>query len=216
MTPQRFDDLDDATVLQLTADQISRWIDITCAIEGVPLLPAEPVMPESVDFTPDTIAYELDGLIFRNAEDAATVLTLLRSMTMYGSSYCNWPGYKRALTPKTGFVVDMKEFFSPARWDTIKAAGADASRQENLYNAAMIEYNKIIEARRHIVDSISERVEAVHQREGQRDRIRTEFARYLDLANGDQAIALRFLLNAWKHNQAPVLEVFPEALAAGF
>jgi hypothetical protein len=211
MTPQRFDDLDDATVLQLTADQISRWIDITCAIEGVPLLPAEPVMPESVDFTPDTTAYEVEGLIFANAEDAAKMVALLRGMTVYGAQYCNCPGYKRVLTVKTGFVVDMKEFFSPARWDTIKAAGADASRQENLYNAAMIEYNKIIEARRHIVDSISERVEAVHQREGQRDRIRTEFARYLDLANGDQAIALRFLLNAWKFDEALVIEVFPEA-----
>jgi len=210
---KRFDDLSDPDVLGLTDDQVKRWVDIECAVAGVPLLPAEPVKPLAVDFSTDLTGYEVGSFVFADADAAAKVLTLLKSVKVYQSEYCNAPGYKRVLKPNNDIAIEAKPFFSPEHWDTVKADAANAARLENAYNEATRAYAKVVEARKRIVNDINARVEEVHQREQARLRIKSDYDRYLDLAGGNEEIAKRFLNNAWANEPERVKEVFPEELA---
>jgi hypothetical protein len=206
---QRFEDLKEPDLLALTNDQIVRWIDIECACNGVPLLPPKPVEPTKVAFTPNIQAFEVADLIFDSSADALRLVALLRELKVYRSEYVSGPHYERVLKLGREFSIESKRYFTPEAWDAVKDEAAAYTRDFNIYTAAKKEYDAIVQVRARIVNGINEAIENAHQRENIRQRVRADFDRYLDLADGNRKIALAFLRAAWTHDPARVDEVFP-------
>lgn len=208
----RLDDLSNDQLLALTPEETQRWIDVECAFEKVPLLPPSPVPPTPVSFEPDLLWYEVGEWVFSSASDAAKVLDILRGMEPHTTEYVSGPSYDRTVGRVADVKVEPKRLFSPERWQAIAVRAAQATTDENAYNADKREWDKIAKTRERIVDYVTGKIEKAHQVARQKAETERLFARYLDLAGGDADVARRFMLDARPDANTTAPELFSDGL----
>lgn len=208
---KRFEELTDEEVLALTQDEVTRWIDVECAHEGAPLLPPRPMAPTPIMFEPDVTVFLVGNIYFGSADDAAKAAALMAPMARFNVNYVSGPRFDKIAMPSCDdLTVSTVRAFSAERWDVIKSDMARYEELKKQFEADSLEYQKASERRDVIASDIHGRVERVRGQERRRARMREEFARYVDLAGGDQTIARRFLVAA--HPDA--LDILPELAPA--
>lgn len=190
-----FDELTDEEVLALTDEQVERYIDLACAEEGVPLFVAAPEPPApSAAAVGDVTLYKVADVLFVNRDDAETVAGLISSAPRMDSHFVGTDYSMRVVRPfDREEEVGTVKFFSDARWAAVrdqvqkdKAAKEEFDKQSKAHQAA-------VRARREAAEPIRERIERVWEEHRERERIGRVFDQYLKLADGDRAVALRFL-----------------------
>lgn len=205
---QRFEDLTDEQVRTLTDEQVERYIDLECALAGVPLLPATaPVKPDGVQKQKDIEAYEVGDIVFVNRVDADEIATLANHKPRLTTTYSHVAGaYEQVATAAEDDVaVKVVRHYSPQRWAQEREAVSAAARAENAYQSEVRAYDETVKRRREASEHVRRRIEDVHENYYRQQQLQREYDRYLDLADGNAEVAARFLDNA--HHDAR--EVMP-------
>lgn len=214
---KRFDELSDAEILALTEEQIAYYHDFACAEEGAPLMPP-PVgpAPEAVEAQHDMKVYQVAGVYFSTMEDASRVADAMNSCRRLTTEYARGGSYR----DKVAKVADAPEsvttepVYSQAMWDSVRQKVTAYNEAKSAWEKRRDEYNKAAELRARVTAWISERIERVHEAEIERRRCEAEFARYVEIARGDRAMAREFLVKARPEAAqfiAPIAEACSEA-----
>lgn len=175
-----------------TDEQMAALIDLECAERGVPLLPLEPVEPESLNVTPDGMVYEIGGITFANHEDAQSIYELICSMKLVETHYTtnvitllkkghyNEPKItqKTAWTPGGYAVHGTKIEANSILWDE--------------YNGLMADYQDAVKQRADIQKLVWDACFEARQQIYDQQKMIREFSSYLELAQGQREIALAF------------------------
>lgn len=195
---KRIDEMTREEILALTDGQVNVMIDYECALEGKPLLPPQPVEPPKVtDYSPDTTAYQVAGIVTTDADHAARILEAILSGTQYDTAYISGPSYEKRLTPKTSKPnIESFPVYSIEYWDSIKNKVHEAESAQEQYKAQRKEYTDAVNARADITSRIWEFISNARDEQYRRERLRNEFGRYLELAEGNRQVAMNFLKKA--------------------
>lgn len=191
---KRWIDLTEKEILNLSDDQVDRYVDYECAINGHPLLPVMPSMPNKSSAIPDITGFAVGGIFFKEAEHAHQMLNLLETLESYSIEYLPGGDYRcKGLKLNTDYSVSTDKFFSPEHWEECRNQQRALIEAEKEYGEAKKDYDDAINERSNTYSWIWDRVYEVRAAERDRQRVRDEFGRYLELAEGDRGIAMNFL-----------------------
>lgn len=211
-----FDSLTEQELVALTDDEIQRYIDYACAEHGVPLLPA--MLPEPPKVEPpaqDAVVYAVGraystDVVCMKSDDAQRLADLLNSIPTCSLGYVSGPSYEKKIEPQRGpYLVMPTPCYSAELAATIAPTLASAERAKNVYDAAKKDYDRAVNERGAFASEIREKVEEAWATHRRREDRRRDYARYLELADGNADIAARFLQNA--HRDA--IDLLPELFA---
>lgn len=207
----RYNECSPEELAQLPEDQIERLIELECAHEGTGLLPACPEAPAKPQIAPDVTVYQLHAnTTFVSREDAEKVLRFIQDHTRVGTRFLRggWSGptATEPVDDDEGRISEVKHY-SPAHY---ARHSKDLERYDVLkeeYDKLSREYNKAAEARRSVVKRVREAVDDARDLMNTRRRIRDTFNEYVSLADGDEDMALAFILKAGRFNEDLVRDV---------
>jgi hypothetical protein len=205
-------------LINVTQDDISRYVDLACAEEGIPLLPEQaPIAPDAEAVADDMTVYEIAGILFPRREDAQKVCDLVATLEHGSTNYISGPSYRQKYEPTEGDSVSVqtRRLLSPQKAASLKGAILVIERAKKEYQDTKKEYDRIVEARAEIVTRIDEAVRKAQSAQWRRDGLMKEYQRYLDLAQGIKTIALRFLEAARPESRELLPALFaPDAAGA--
>jgi hypothetical protein len=204
-------DMTEEEILALTDDQINKLIDYECALEGAPMLPPDPGPKPTKDAPPpDAQAYEVAGFYVLDADHAGRILAALNSGTLYTTEYGRNSSIKYLSPIGNGSYhapkVEAKMFHSAELWDSVKGDQSAFAETEKEWERREEIYNKAVKERSKLTEAVWEHVGNLRSHAWQRERIRDEFKRYLDLAENNNKIALAFLKKVKDLSDFPELE----------
>lgn len=196
---RRFSDLTDAEVLALSDDELARYVDLECAIEGVPLALTEPVRPEIVAPQPDVTLFGVGDLLFYDRQDADAVVALVNGCRR---AELKWSGdySKQIAQPADEVEVVAQKHFSAELWATVRSAVQEHAQAKKQYEQELETYRKVARERDAISGEMYGRIRDLRRQQYERETMQREFDRYIDLANGDRRMAAQFLDRA--HREA--------------
>jgi len=187
---KRLTDYTNEELRDLNQDGIERLIDLECAFEGIPLLPeSSPVKPEVNKPQEDLTLFNVDSVSLERKEDAQEIVNLLNGM---GRMTRNWQTDGYDLNEESVSFVPQKVFSSEHR-QKHKAQEKAAKEIETRYNLAKKEYDGIVKERKSIIDGVSTAVGLAFDEVDKINRYKKQYARYLQLAEGEKDIALNFM-----------------------
>jgi hypothetical protein len=205
---KRISEMVKAEVLALSNEQIEQLIDYECAIEGVPLLPPIPVIPEKPDIKPDVTVFEIGGFFVLTNEEATRILEAVDGCEIYESVYVSSLSYEKMIKPVSSPAgITTKKFYSPEYWDKIKNIQTVYTEAKKIYDSKSEEYSSASQLRSNISAEVWGIVHAFQEEENQIKRYTAEFNRYLELAEGNRSIAMNFLTKAY-----PKITDFPDLI----
>jgi len=187
----------------LTQAQIETLVDLECAHEGIPLLPEVPVKKEVNKPQPDLTLYLVPSVYFKNKEGANQIIELMNSMPRMGDKYYNY-GYVNIEECVT--LSEVKVFSEDAKLRT-KSQTEAAKEIENQYESAKKEYDKIAEQRSDIINRINGAVGDAFDEYRKMEKYKKQYARYLQLAEGEKDIALNFMKAAHPNEDEYIEEI---------
>lgn len=208
-----FNDLTHDELIALDKTAILRWIDQTCAEEGISLLPmVAPAAPNFEPIEPEVEHFVVSGLRFGMESEAVAIRDALAACTSrrqtakYGWQWMNpdhdSPDNER---PEVSRVRVLSAQQAAEKFEEIK----QRDKAKAAYEAEKQAFDRIVDARERIVTFVRGHVESANSLEWQRERLRSDFRRYVDLANGDERIARRFLLKAHSSADSTAPDLFP-------
>lgn len=197
-----FSELTESELVNLSSEDVTRYIDLACAEEGIGLLPPRPVEPTKENVADDLDAYQVGSsvdLVFLDAGDAAHVAAAINATRTRGfGEYVSGPSYRRKFHKLSDSVtVTSIRLLSADRLATMGDRLAAYEAEQKAYTADLAEFERTLKARQNVGSSIHSDLEKAHRTYSLRERRRGEYARYLELADGNAAVATRFLLRAF-------------------
>lgn len=211
-----FDRLTDAEILALTDDQIAYYMDLACAEEGAPLMPPDPGRePTKPAYQPDVTLHACGGFLFFDAETAARVADVVNGLRRAETKYVSGPRYEKTAHIETDPVrLTTEKVYSPELWDQIKNEVNDYGERKQSWDARVKEHTEASKARDKVTAWIREKIEQVRDDDYQRERYTRELARYIELAEGDREMAVRFLFKAHPEAEKYLAMVEPVSTVA--
>jgi hypothetical protein len=198
--------------LDLTDEEVARLIDYECALDGVPMLPPDPgPKPQRVEMNPDCRVYEIAGFMVKEADAAAKILEAFQGAQLYREAYPSGDYSTKYLNPLLAGdynlpKIETKQIHSAEQWDQIKGSWEQSKAATTQWDSINTLYQKALKERAATSDSVWEQIRNARSDRYSRNQLREEFARYLDLADGNRGIAYRFLEKA----KSTALADFPE------
>ena len=215
---KRYYDYEDHEILQMTDEDIDKLIEIECAVAGAPLRMEQPVPPQPSAVEPDVTTYTVPAgtLRFANKETALAAVEFLNGLSRmriesiiprsYGAPY-------RVESDDSELSVGTERNWSDVHYATHAKAIKDAKAAKDEYDRARREYDDAHKKREASVKDVYDHVRHVRDRDADRRHCRQTFASYLELAEGQQEIALSFMLKtAERYDEAFIRETlnFPK------
>ena len=207
---KRYDEMTNEELYDLSEEQISILIDYECALEGIPLLPEKPIVPEVKNFEPDTEIYEVKGMLFTNREEALSVLSLLLTSNMVDYSYSN---NSKRIIPLIDYKkpeLKMEKYFSTEMYALIQEEKDSYDRILKQYQERQKNYDEAYKLRIDIVKNITEAISCAQEEQYKKQKYTGEYKRYLKLSDNNKDIALNFLRNA--HYEIDDIDGFVDSL----
>lgn len=195
-----FDELTDDELAELTDEQVSLYIDLRSAEEGVPLLPeTAPVAPdEALTPSPQIEVFQVSAEYFTDRAEAEAVRDAIRrAKSRVGVGYVG-NDYRQKKIKRDSDAVEISTSLAhdEATAERLRNVLAEATRRRDSYEAERREYDLVLAKRDKVFKPIQQAVSDARARNYQRQRIRSQHARYLQLADGNRRIAARFLESA--------------------
>lgn len=196
---KRVHELTEAELLALDDDMTMKLIDYECALEGVPMLPPAPGPAPKKDFPePDAQCFAVGGILTRDSVHAARILEAISSGELVETTYAGSDYNNRYLKPlrQSDYnypKLSTETYRSPEQWDSIKDDHSSFATRKAEWDRIDKEYSSALKERATITDDVYGRIREARQHSYDRERLREEFARYMELAEGNRQIALNFL-----------------------
>jgi hypothetical protein len=194
-------DLTNKEVNKLTYEQVDRFIDIACAEAGTMLLPEVPIEPKLDKPAKDAFVYKVGEFKVGTPEEASKLLEFLNTVQLLETSYDYACGYddKYITAIQTSNEPDIKKeaVYTAETYSKIKSLLQKYNDAKKDYEQKRKDYQKADSDRNKISSQIWEHVNNIKDKFSQKDRLKKEFNRYLNLADGDKEIALKFFENAF-------------------
>lgn len=209
---KRIDELTEAELLALTDEQFNRQVDYECAVEGVAMLPPHPGQaPTNTLPAADVKVFRVAGVYTTDSDHAAAILELITSKPLFKTAHAKGYEGPEYLVPMGendySFPgIEKTTVFSPEQWDAIKEDQKAYDNLKKKWDGEMRIYQNAYESRKDIINQLSDRLREAQDNRYRREQIRTEFSRYLDLAENNTTIAMNFLLKA----KPLTIDEFPE------
>ena len=191
---KRFEEMTELELAQLDDKGVENLIDFECASRGIKLLPEMPVKPIKTLVEPDLAIHVLKNINFLHHHEATNLAELLKNYKTVNTS--GWGSSERAYDSSQDVSITTKMIYSVEKY-------AEIETELNKYNALVTEYESAKRAyeeikleRKVIANEINDKRGEVQAVEGRKSELTTLFARYLELAEGNRPMALKFLNNA--------------------
>lgn len=198
-----FDELTDDELIELSDAQIQRYIDLRCAEGGVPLLPPAPQPPDFLEPQPDLPIFGFAGLYFTDKGVALAVLKAVNEapsrMNLEYMKKDRWSfDYNKPIAVPALEPEELKDtmVFSQRAGAEYAAVNVAAEAEKSNYDQLKREFDEIAAKRTSIEIPIRDRIAEAAKRSRRRERLRGEYARYLELAEGNPQVAANFLAAA--------------------
>jgi hypothetical protein len=191
--------MNDLELMALTEDDVKKAIDYECAIEGIPLMPADPgPEPVAEAIKPDLTVYGIVGVYFLEPSRAADVLEALTSGSIYDDEgYGDEKRIKEIDSGHYGYPkISTEQMLSREKYLKVQEQIERHKREKKTWEVAKKAFDSAYKLRTAIVDEVNALVGSACERKVEQDRFRYDFGRYLPLANGNTTIAMNFLLKA--------------------
>ena len=192
-----FEDLTNEEIVELTPEDISRYVDWACASRGIPLLPPVPAMPTTAPIEGDVTLYKAADYHFKSEAHARKVMDLIRSLNPMGLNYVSTQAksYERVISGPAYMPdsIDTIRVFSPERMAKVKADIELAAEAKEQYEEDKKKYDDIVRRRGDVEQPILAAVKRANAAIRQRKSYLEEFKRYLALAENNAQIATNFL-----------------------
>jgi hypothetical protein len=210
------EDLKDHELLELTPAAVDRFIELACAEDGVPLLPkAAPTPPvKRKELIPDLVLHELSGLYFFKREQADEVRKRLLECDLGTVGYVKLPGWKSDYNRRVAEAeyevpkITQVELFSETKIGENLRMINETTEAEDAYKKDKENYERISKRRAEIAEKVMKVIAAARKRAQERTFLLAELERYVDLAEQDRGIALRFLAKAHPEAREILADVF--------
>lgn len=191
---KRYTDLSVEELANLTDEQIQKFIDIEVAFAGVQMVP-KPLSYEPFNFQvkPAMKAYSVKGVLVASRKVAET----LQQSIVYQENY-NYPDYDhKYLEEQKTQEIDIREFYLKEDLETVKTQVAAAKKAEAEFKAAnklFCEYEQQTSA---FQTEVLEVVNTARRIMDQRRQAQVAYDKYLNLADGNEKIAVKFFRDAF-------------------
>lgn len=192
---KRFEDLTRDELVALGDDAINYYIDRECAERGLPLLPpAPPVAPDKGGLAPDVTHYLIPKSRFRTVEDAQAALAAINALPRIDAAYVRGYGYEKVeAAPDQPLQMTQERVYSRALANETESRRDDYGRLKAVYDREKEQYDKAYRGRETAAGSIRSAIGDAYDQSQTIKSLRHDHARYVQLANGDRAVAARFL-----------------------
>lgn len=201
---KRFDDLTDPELLALIDEQVQYHIDRECAEEGVPLLPPSPGAEPTRPVAPkDVTVFVVGGMLFADREHAEKVAALANQGARLVTEYADYRSgfYDHIAAPATADVdVATQQHYSRGTYDRVREALSAYASAKKKWDAGQKERTDATTGRARIAEHVHEKIDAAREVVYLREQAKAEFARYVQLADGDEVMARRFFEKAKPHS----------------
>lgn len=202
---KRLEEFTSEELLNLKDEEINDLIDLECAYAGVRLLPPCPTAINISQIEPDTTVYETGYFTIGNKEDADKLLELLKTIDLVELIYDSQAGYDKKYIKKRNadnIRMENKKVFSVERFNLLKDELIKAAQDKAQYDKEKSLYNEILKERQDVSSLVYDTLNKIQQDEFKKQRIISQYNRYLTLSNGDTEVAKKFL--------SDVLHITPE------
>jgi len=207
-----FDALTQDQLCELSTTEIARWTDLACAEAGVKLLSSPPIPPSSAEVTEDQTGYSLSvSLNFVRREDAEAVAALARTFDRLETDYLSGPSFKRKwkpVLPNAAIGVTEERHYSEARASVCAEAILKHEIDKKEYDKQRADFAQVGELRAKIYGRIAATLDSARATRRLQLRLREQFTRYLDLADGNRRTACRFMLAAYPGSDETIPDCF--------
>jgi hypothetical protein len=200
---RRIHDLNDDEVLALTDTQVDRFVDIECAVAGVPLLPDYPGLKPVLESPPtDQVLYSVVG-VSDYFEDKATADALAAALVGARRLDTTMKGGIRVASAVPSYraedlgAIRTIEVVSMAAYDMHREAIESNAQTTRTWEAAKREYDAALSDRNQAAEDVYARVAEARDTLAMVQRLERALAEYTALAEGNGEMALRFLHNAY-------------------
>lgn len=197
---KRYCDYTNEELLALSDEEVERLIDIEALVENVPLLPKEPEKPDDPKIEPDVIAYEIRSFIVGTKEDADAIVEMINSMNLFDTFYhgggYSWSGPEGLKPREDPIQAVAQKYWSNGHYQAHCLELKRRKEAKTIYDNAKKEFDEISRSRQTVVDRVWNAVSEAKEDKANRETIKQQFRRYVDLADGNEDMALTFYLNA--------------------
>lgn len=208
-------DKTDAELAALTSEEVDHKVEHLCMVEGIPLYLDEDPKPEPTS-TPDCTVYRIEGvsgLMFRHRDHAERVAATIKDtqIVKWAYDHSHWRTIPVIENDEPNLTIVAEPYYSAQAWGLHQTAVAEYERAKRLWEIGRERVKKARDARSAIAEKVWEEVRQARDRVAEHTALGRRFLRYLELANGDRAVAARFLRLAdhlpddWMPDEAWVL-----------
>jgi len=206
----------DTELLELTADQRLSLIELQCALDGVPLLPALPEEPTTPEMTCDVVVYQVACRYntigtFETESDAQVVVDAMNGGMRLSIDYtCNGNYKAHYIDGEESSVaaITSKACMSETRRADIKDELDSYKRQYGTYDKLKDAYSHAVDARAASIATVQDAIDKAHERDFNRQDALAKYEHYLSIADGDSKTALKF----FDANYSSLRQCLPEEL----
>jgi hypothetical protein len=197
---KRIHEMTEEELIVLDESDTNKLIDYECALEGVPMLPPHPgPEPKMEKITADHTVYEICSLYFASITDASNVLDAINNANgLYKSEGWSDDQHLERLCPGDYSYpkISTNNMISSEAWAAKRSAIEAHKTLKSVYDRSKKVYDTAYKERESIVQNVYDKIRTAKDNAYERDRYREEFKRYLELADKDTTIAMRFLIKA--------------------
>lgn len=192
---KNFDDLTEEELLALAPEDVQRYIDREAAEAGIPLVEDPGPEPDKAEIAGDLKIYTVAGVSFTDRGEAFRAMDAINALkSRVDLGYISGPSYKQMAVRPGALEVREAMVFQEQTADARAAVIADHERRKGAWDKKRRTYENARVRRSNIQSEITQRVVEAQEKQWQRDDVRRQFAKYLDLAEGNRRTAGRLLL----------------------
>lgn len=205
---KRYTEYTNEELIELTQEEIQNLIELEIAFAGImPVM--EPQLPNlaSIDLKKELTLYEVNGMLFKNAEEAQQVL----KMDVWEENYdYGGAGYDYKYGEKKDLNMSVVMYYEKEQIWKVRQALTENKRLNDSYNQEKSAYDKFIKETKNIRESVRAAVDNAWTWKNDLDHAKSVYEKYLRLADGNEAIAQSFFRNAFKVRNDVIDAMFPK------
>lgn len=195
-------------ILALTDEEIERMIKVKMAEEGIKILspPEEPKYGVIQDADTSVFVSDITGFVgMHTFEGLEEILKIIMDVgySKVEYDYSNeinrvedFPSYANP------FTISTKKIYSSELYSKVKSTVSDNNKLKKIYEKELKDYEDNLSSAEWIREEVHGAVDKARRIQCEKEEMIRRYKEYLELAGGDQLIAMRFLKKAYTVNQS--------------
>lgn len=204
---KRLHELTPEDLMALTMEQIDELVSVECAHRGVPLPTQAPAPPEPCSAQPDVQCFRVNvDVRFGSREEAEAFVQYLHGLCILDTASLggrSWEGPYELIPrdPDTDGQISQERHWTPAHHLQHAKALERYKRDKEAYDKNRREFESTNSERTIVTREVWGAIEEARDAHQTAEHLRSRFLDYCKIADGDEAVALKFLLAATPHDE---------------